>query len=297
LIPRSPPASRPIAELGTAEDAGATAHYDDAAYYDLAYRARRRDVDFYVDLGRACGGPVLEYGVGTGRVALALSRAGVDVVGVDRSAPMLAALAEKLSIELPAVRARLRSVRGDMRRLRLRRRFPLVIAPFNAVQHLYDRKDVEQFLGRVRDHLTPQGRFVFDFLMPSPEDLGADARRAYGAPRFRHPQFGVVKYAERFDYDALRQLLLVHMDFTPRDAGHRPFTVPLTHRQFFPQEVEALLHYNGFAEIRFSGDFTENPPDGATESVVVSCRARQVPRTPKKARSRSPAVARRPSRP
>ena len=49
-------------------DVGASAHYEDPDYYDHAYRARRDDIAFYTRVARLSGGPVLEYGVGTGRI-------------------------------------------------------------------------------------------------------------------------------------------------------------------------------------------------------------------------------------
>lgn len=240
----------------------------------MAYRSRRHDVAYYVRLGRLSGGPVLEYGVGTGRIAIELARHGVEVVGVDRSVAMLNALAEKLDAESRETRARVRIVRGDMRKVRLRRRFPLVIAPFNTILHLYERRDIEQFFTCVRAHLTPRGRFVFDFSVPWPADLAADPRRSYGQPRFRHPTAGVVRYAERFEYDPIRQILLVHMDFVPIDGGPA-WSVPLTHRQFFPQEMEALLHYGGFVDLQVTADFTDAMPTSDSDSLVVSARSRR----------------------
>jgi hypothetical protein len=61
------------------------------------------------------------------------------------------------------------------------------------------------------------------------------------------------------------------MEFEPEEGG-KPWKVPLTHRQFFPREVEALLHYNGFSEIFFTADFTDQPADQWVDSMVVSCR-------------------------
>lgn len=261
-------------ELGRVGDAGALAHYTDPAYYSKTYGARHDDVAYYVRLARLSGGPVLEYGIGNGRVAIEIARAGVDVVGVDLSLPMLESLRRRLEQEPARVRQRVRAVHGDMRRVQLRRRFRLVIAPFNVVLHLYTRQDVEQFLARVRAHLAPRGRFMFDFSLPQPEELCRDPARSYGAPRIRHPTRGdLVRYAERFEYDPLRQVLLVRMDFTP-EAGGAAWTVPLTHRQFFPREVEALLHYNGFCEMIWTRDFSERPADEHADSIVVSCRAR-----------------------
>ncbi len=260
--------------LGRAGDAGAQAHYTDPAYYEKTYRSRREDVEYYVKLARLSGGPVLEYGAGNGRIAIPMARAGVDVVAVDLSGPMLADLRASLQREPVEVRRRVRVVHGDMRKVRLRRRFPLVIAAFNTILHLYTRKDVEQFLARVRAHLTPRGRFVFDFSVPRGDELVRDPSRSYGAPRIRHPSTGeLVRYAERFEYDPIRQVLLVWMDFKP-ESGKKPWSVPLTHRQFFPREVEALLHYNGFGGMVWTADFRDQPPDENVDSMVVSCRVR-----------------------
>jgi SAM-dependent methyltransferase len=260
-----------IEELGTAGDAGALAHYSDPAYYTKTYGNRRHDVDYYVRVARRSRGPVLEYGVGNGRVALAVAGAGIEVFGVDLSRSMLDDLEQKLAKLPPKVRARVQVQHGDMRALRLKRRFPLVIAPFNTVLHLYERSDFEAFFGHVREHLEPEGRFVFDFSVPQPDDLCRDPERWFGAPRIRHPTSGeLVRYDERFDYDPFRQLLLVTTRFSPERG--KAWTIPLSHRQLFPREVEALLHYNGFKDIEFSADFSDQPADRHTDSAVVSCR-------------------------
>lgn len=272
---RSARAAATLDALGRAGDAGAQAHYADPAYYNKTYRSRSRDVDYYVKLAQLSGGPVLEYGAGNGRIAIPMARAGVDVVAVDLSRPMLDDLRASLAGEPADVKRRVRVVRGDMRKVRLRRRFPLVIAAFNTILHLYTRQDMEQFLARVRAHLAPRGRFVFDFSVPRGDELVRDPGRSYGAPRIRHPTTGqLVRYAERFEYDPVRQVLLVWMDFKP-EGGGKPWSVPLTHRQFFPREIEALLHYNGFTDMVWTADFSDQPPDESVDSMVVACRARR----------------------
>ncbi len=272
-----------IDDVDAVRDAGARAHYDDPAYYDLAYRARKRDVAYYVSLAKRFGGPVLEYGVGNGRVALALARAGFEVVGVDLSERMLASLQQKRARSGAGVE----TVHGDMRSVRLKRRFPLVIAPFNTVLHLYERADVEAFFARVREHLAPGGRFVFDFSLPSPADLALDPNRSFAAPSFRHPTTGErMSYRERFEYHPLRQLLVIWMDMTPSRGGEG-FSVPLSHRQFFPREMEALLHYNGFSDIQFTADFSEEEPGPDADSLVASATVARGRRPVAKPRSRA----------
>jgi SAM-dependent methyltransferase len=261
-----------LKSLGRAGDAGATEHYADPAYYTKTYKDRTHDVEYYAKLARRSKGPVLEYGIGNGRVALAIAKAGVPVTGIDLSQPMLDNLAEQLKSLPKQLRSRVSFQQGDMREVRLGQRFPLVIAPFNCVLHLYERRDMEAFLARVKEHLAPDGRFVFDFSVPHGEDLCRDPEKAFSAPRIRHPTTGeLTRYAERFDYDRLRQLLLIKMEFSPEGKG-KPWTVPLTHRQYFPREMEALLHYNGFSEIFFTADFTDEPADQHVDSMVVNCR-------------------------
>jgi SAM-dependent methyltransferase len=269
-------------------EAGALAHYEDPAYYAATYARRIEDVAFYVALAQRTGGPVLEYGVGDGRIALPIARHGIDVVGVDHSRPMVSALRTRLKREPESVRRRVRVIRGDMRRVAVGQRFPLVVCTFNTALHLYARSDVERFLARVRSHLSPGGRFVVDMSMPRAVDLARDGAKPFHAPRFRHPTAGVVvKNREYFDYDPVRQVLFVSMEFEP--VGQTPpagWVTPLAHRQFFPQEWEALLHYNGFAVDRVEGDFH----GGALtrDSDVMVWHARREPRDPGGARGRVP---------
>lgn len=272
-----------MVDFGSADDLGASAHYADARFYHQSYSNRFHDVEHYVELGLAARGTVLEYGIGNGRVALPLARAGVSVWGIDRSRPMLDDLEARLARERPAVRARIRFQEGDMRAVRLRQRFALVIAPFNVILHLYQRRDLEAFLACVRHHLARRARFVFDFSIPVPSDLARDPEQRYAASDLKHPLTGErVTYAERFEYDPLRQLLLVRMEYAPESGS--AFTVPLTHRQYFPREMEALLHYNGFEDILFTADFSDQPADRFVDSIVVSCRAASSKRPPGLAR-------------
>jgi hypothetical protein len=62
------------------------------------------------------------------------------------------------------------------------------------------------------------------------------------------------------------------MEFEP--LGGEAFTTPLTHRQFHPQELEALLHYNGFQIVELLGDF-EGPPSETTQSLVIVAKPRR----------------------
>jgi len=257
-------------------EAGSSAHYEDPAYYTKTYRDRLDDVRFYADLALARGGPVLEYGCGNGRIAVPIARHGIEVTGVDLSAAMLRDFRARLRSEPPEVRRLVKARRGDMRSVRLGRRFPLILCTFNAFLHLYTRQDVERFLARAREHLTKSGELVFDLSIPEPSELLRKPERPYYAPRFRYPSEDggvLVRYSERFDYDKLRQILFVAMEFSPVGGGESWMT-PLAHRQFYPQELEMLLHYNGFGITERWGDFDGTPPSQESRVLILACRPR-----------------------
>lgn len=255
---------------------GARAHFEDAAYYTKTYAGRSEDVAFYEKLARERrGAKVLEYGAGNGRIALPMARAGCEIVGVDWSRAMLDDFEARLPGEKPVVQRRIRLVEGDMREVELGETFDLVLCTFNTFLHLYTRPDIEAFFEKVRGHLAPGGQFICDISLPQPGDLARDPNRAYSAPRFRHPTTGqMVRYAERFDYDAARQILFVTMEFSPIN-GDEPWVVPLAHRQFFPQEIEAHLHYNGFEIVEVKGGFASETLDRFSDSSVWVARLRE----------------------
>jgi SAM-dependent methyltransferase len=254
---------------------GAQALYRDPALYDQLYRRRSQDIRFYVEAALRYGGPVLELGVGSGRVACALARAGHSVTGVDSMAPMLEAARARVDALPAAARGRVRLVRADLRRLRLGRRFGLVIAPFNTLTHCYDLRDLELALAACRRHCKPSGRFVFDVPMPELRALTQDPSRLFRSRAVTHPRTRTRHgYAEASHYDAVRQVRTVTMVFEKPEGGV-DFAVPLTQRQLFPAELAALLHYNGFTiEERF-GDFAWGPLRDDSESQVIVASARR----------------------
>jgi SAM-dependent methyltransferase len=260
-------------------EVGSRAHYDDPAYYTKTYQKRADDVAFYVALANEHArrkrrpGRVLEYGAGNGRVALPVAREGFVVTALDLSRPMLDDFEQRLGAEPLAVRRRVTLRQGDMRLVRLGRRFDLVTCPFNAFLHLYTRSDVELFLARVRDHLAPGGAFAFDVSVPNAHEMVRDPNRAYVCPRFRYPGTGeMIHYTERFDYDQARQILFVSMEFAPEGRTKDAWVTPLAHRQFFPQELEALLHYNGFSIEEAWGDYKGGKLDRYSEVMALLAR-------------------------
>jgi hypothetical protein len=250
-------------------EAGATAHFDDPVWYAKTYARRRDDVAYYRALAKKKRAKaILEYGIGNGRIAIPLARDGVSVTGIERSAPMIADLRARLGKEPADVRRRVSVKRGDMRRATTGKRFGLVICPFNAALHLYSREDVEHWLACVRKQLTKNGELVLDVNMPIMEDLADPPGTEYQLDPVTHPTLGRVSYKEVFDYDRVRQIQFCAMCFGD------DLVTPLAHRVFFPQELEALLHYNGFATTKVLGDFEGGPLKADSDVMIFHARLR-----------------------
>ena len=77
-----------------------------------------------------------------------------------------------------------------------------------------------------------------------------------------------MKYEEYFAYDHVTQVLHVDLVFTKRDDEAERWTTHLAQRMYFPQELAALLHYNGFQVLALEGDFAGGPLTGASDMMI-----------------------------
>lgn len=260
-----------------AVELGSHEHYADPALYDYEYRRRRDDVRWYRDLAKrtlgTSDGPILELGAGSGRLTMPLARDGYRVVAVDHSAPMLAAL-ELRRARLPrAARDRVVTHQGDLRDFNLRKRFPLIIAAFNVLEHLYTRIELDACLRAVRRHLAPGGLFAFDVQLPDPAWLARDPNKRWARTRFTHPTTKKrLWYSTSHDYDPVSQIVIIRLYYTPEDGGEED-VVLISQRKYYPAELEALLAFSGMHLVEHRGDFHGWPLRPGAESQVVVCRS------------------------
>lgn len=276
-------------------DAGAREPYADAALYDYEYRNRRDDVAFYRQLANTYGGPILELGAGSGRVTLALARDGHDVVALDSAPSMLTRLRSKVASLPGSSAARVTVIKGDLRSFdiaaalgtRTKPKFPLVIAAFNVLEHLYTRGEVAACLAAVASHLAPGGRFAFDVQVPDLAWLTRDPTRRWAKVRFTHP---VTKrsliYSTNHHYDPVGQIANIRIYYDPADASaartsaaRRGRVVRLSQRKFFPAELESLVAHAGFRATERYGDFAGNDLGPQSTNQVLICELASGPRT------------------
>jgi SAM-dependent methyltransferase len=138
-----------------------------AELYDPWSASVVEDVAFYLEEARRSGGPVVELGVGTGRIAVPIAADGIRIIGVDSSRGMLDICAHRAALAGVEVDLRV----GDLREPPVQERVPLVICPFRSLLHMHSDEDRRRALRSVRKLLVPGGRFVFDVFAPSADDI------------------------------------------------------------------------------------------------------------------------------
>ncbi len=226
-----------------------------ARIYDPWSRSVVEDVDFYVEEALASGGPVVELAVGTGRIAVPVAEAWIDVIGVDASPGMLEVAREAALARGVAGRLDLRV--GDLRRPPVRERVPLVICPFRSLLHMPDEREKLRALRAARGLLAPGGRFVFDVFAPSGEDI------AETNGRWLEREPGIF---ERADWDEAARRLTLSV------RGGDAYATMELHWLGAP-EWRRLLDEAGLELDALYGWFDRRPYEGG-EDMVFACRRR-----------------------
>jgi SAM-dependent methyltransferase len=221
-----------------------------ARLYDPWSRSVTEDVPFYLEEARSAGGPVVELGVGTGRIAVPIASDGISVIGVDSSRAMLEVCAERAALAGAVLDLRL----GDLREPPVDERVPLVIIPFRSLLHLQTDDDRRKSLRAVRRLLQPEGRFVFDVFTPSREDI----EETHGRWLEREPEI-----YERADWDEQARTLTLSV----RDADSAS-TMQLAWLD--AAEWRALLEDEGFGIDACYGWFDRRPYFGGEDTIWVA---------------------------
>ena len=210
------------------------------------------DVQFYVELARESGGPVVELGVGTGRIAVPVAAAGIRVIGIDSSRGMLEVCAEAAAqagvAELVDVRV------GDLLDPPVAERVPLVTCPFRAFLHLHTDDDRLRGLGAARELLLPGGKLAFDVFAPGEDDIV----ETHGRWLEREP--GIF---ERALWDVEDRTLTLSVRGPSGESTMRLAWLS-------PDEWRALIERAGFEVAAHYGWFDRRPYRGGEDSVWIA---------------------------
>ena len=244
-----------------------------APFYDWenAQTLGRRDVPFWRRIASAAQGPVLELGCGTGRVSLPLARAGVALVGIDRSAPMLARARGQITKSPDRqVTNSLRLVRGDIRALPFdARSFAMVVAPYGILQSLIRPRDLAATLASVARVIAPGGTLGIDLVPDVPKWREYENRvQLRGRAGDAH-----LTLIESVRQDRARGLTTFEQTYVERRGGRtQEHRFDLTFRTLSVPQMTRQLERAGFAVEAILGDYQGRPWDDRADVWIVLAR-------------------------
>ena len=241
-----------------------TDYYQNPQLYDLFEGAIATGdfLNFYVRQIERCGEPVLELACGSGRLTIPLTEKGFEIKGLDISDKMLT-LRQRRKPETRNLK--LDAVKGDMTDFDLGKKFNLIFIPAQSLTHLDTLEQIEKCFACVKEHLTDDGRFLIELFNPSLEILLEKPDKIYP-----HGSSGNISFGSKSFYDSATQIK--HIELIFHEDNDRPDTVlTFKMRQFFPQEIDALLKYNGFRiEYKF-GNHREEKFDSNSPKQLIIC--------------------------
>ena len=241
--------------------------YWDGRHYDLETRDYVNDIPFYLRKVKKYGEPVLELACGTGRITIPIAEQGIDITGLDITLSMLSHAKKKAQEK----GLNIKWVEADCRNFKLNSKFNLILFPFNSIAHLHDLESIKSCLSRVKMHLKNKGRFIIDIFNPRLDTLIREPSRRYLVAEYPNPYGkGTVVITENNIYDTATQINRIKWYYR---IGSQPEIVKeLNMRIFYPQEIDALLHYNGFKIEDKFGDYDETSFTSTSPKQVIVAR-------------------------
>jgi ubiquinone/menaquinone biosynthesis C-methylase UbiE len=244
------------------------AYADVAPVYDAWASRMEGDVEFYVRCAKESGSPVVELGAGSGRVAIPVALAGVDVVAVDASEAMLA-VGKRRASEAGLSR-RISWIHDDMRTFMADPAVPLVTIPFRSFVHLTTTEDQLATLRSVRRSLVEGGRLVLNLFVPDPAFIAQND----GVRRFVAETTDELgrrcEVWNRTTYDTVTQGMRVGV-IRETYEGERLVDVAetvLEARMVYRYEMEHLLARTGFRLVALYGDFDGGPLTETSREMI-----------------------------
>ena len=246
-----------------------------AEWYDIFYStADNADIEFYHGICNASGGPILEIGVGTGRVAIPLARQGMEVVGVDLNEPMLK-IAQQNALTVAPLQGSLKLIQADMRNFDLQRRFPVVTLPARTLLLATSEEDQLHTLCCASKHLEQAGTMAFNVFFPDPQMLEDDPDEEFLFGVIDRPAGGRYVLTAKNHFDTVSQLnngkqIVEEIDGTGEIL--RRLELDVNVRYLHPEQILEMCSQVGLEVVEFWGDFKGSEITDESDEIVVIAR-------------------------
>lgn len=230
-----------------------------ASYYDLWSSRMTEDVEFYVRRAREDGGPIVELGAGTGRIAIPTAQEGVRVIAVDTSEPMLEV--GRRNAEAAGVDERITWVNAPMQAHVADPVVGLVTIPFRAFLHLMTLDEQLATLAAVHRSLRPGGLLVLNMFVPDPFVIVERHGKRLSEGTALDEKGRTVEMFGESHYDVALQRMTLRTTYELSEAGRVIETggAELEARLIWPAEMRLLLERSGFEIESLYGWFDERP--------------------------------------
>ena len=247
-----------------------------ADIYDFSYADFTEDIEFYENLARAVDGPILELGVGSGRVAFPLAEAGYEVVGIDTSPSMLDRAQRRLAAA-KLKKGRLELVAADMTGFDLGRRFGLILIAADTFQHLLTTKEQRACIECVARHLAPGGLFVLSVRSPASvewESGGTPSPLLLDWTRRDADSGALILKFVAAEADPARMTRRLTYIYDRIHSGSVQRTVFQTELRYSTQaEIEMLLQDAALHVTHLYGDYDLSPVGYGADNLIFVARA------------------------
>ena len=240
-----------------------------ARFYDTIYDQVRdaKDHQYFMNRIFDTTGPILEIGVGTGRLFLDALNKGADIYGIDISPAMFEILKNKLP-EKDHHRIEVQ----DICTFNLDQKFDLIIAPFRVFMHLLTVEDQFKALDRVFAHLNPDGSFIFDLFVPNLKMLHEGLDHVKDFEGEYSPGKKLTRYSS-MQADLINQISHVTFKFVWDEDGLEKTEEWKTDlRFFFRYEIEHLIKQSKLKLVNIFGDFQKHELNKQSKEFIVVCK-------------------------
>ncbi|MBN2481555.1 MAG: class I SAM-dependent methyltransferase [Bacteroidales bacterium] len=239
-----------------------------ARFYDVIYHQVRDGVDnsFFLKQATSVRGKVLELGAGTGRLFMDAFNKGADVYGVDISRSMTGMLKSKLP-ETEHFRIKTE----DAVHMKWDVKFDLIIAPFRMFSHILEVDNQLRLLNNIYEHLTEEGKFIFDLFVPDPFLLANGIRNLTDFDG-EYDTGKRLKRTVSSNPDIVNQLLNVSMKLEWDEKNSRQKKEwQFQMRFFYRYELEHLIRLSSLKLEAIYGDYKQNPLHSGSKDFIVVC--------------------------
>lgn len=244
--------------------------YEDAQFYEEEFENRTYDIPFFLESARQCGSPVLELGCGSGRITIPIARTGIDIDGIDLSAPMLA----KGKIKAAAAGCdQIRFQQGNFSQFVMPRAYKLIFCATNALQHLLENQQIDDCFASVRQCLAPNGLFLIDVFNPDLTKLARRWDQRYLFKEMQTQTHGKLSVFARSEYHPASQILRFQLDYRRQADDIQVKAKEIEMRCLFPDELDEFCQRNGFTIIQKFGNYQSDPFTADSAKQILVCRA------------------------